>query len=176
MLLNAAAQMAAAGSSGDPEKVVREAASMAAGNPPKQGAARAMAVRGATDLVRRYGGGGGGGGAGGGSQNSDGWGKRPAAPAARRDPEPEPDPDPMDDGGGLTFADDDAPSLEGERFDDHGDAPGTAEEVSARAGAFDPTALTADQMKEMVVGWIRADPNRKGEVMNMVPELMREVT
>lgn len=170
MLVNAAAQLAAA-SQGGPEAAAKEAVKLATGEPPKQGAARAMAVRGATDLVRRFG-------------STPGVGNStPRRPAPPVEPmldtmfEP-PDDDPLGGPGGnsgMTFD----PSDPNPPFDDGAagfDSDQATAEVQERAAAFDPNALSADQMKEMVVNWIRTDPSRKNEVMGMVPELMKEVT
>jgi hypothetical protein len=43
------------------------------------------------------------------------------------------------------------------------------------AAPFDPAGLTTEEMKQAVLTWLRADPSRKGEVMAMVPDLMKEL-
>lgn len=190
MLLSAAAQLAG---SDNPAEAIKNAASLAEGQPPKHGAARALAVRGANELVRGLGIGGGAGG-GTGASNRRGPGAAMTTPAR---PKPGYPPVPSDHGGsGRTFDDDlgyvKAPAHQEEvgvygdgptdaaAFDSGSEAPfdpGTAtEHVERQAEAFDPTALSTDQMREMVVNWLRADPSRKGEVMKMVPDLMKEVT
>lgn len=43
-------------------------------------------------------------------------------------------------------------------------------------GMPDLTGMSAEEMKATVINWIRADPSRKAEVMNMLPDLSREIT
>ena len=53
------------------------------------------------------------------------------------------------------------------------------EEMEAPRGGGGPpdmTGLSPEAMKDAVIQWIRADPSRKADVMNMLPDLSREIT
>jgi hypothetical protein len=146
MLLNAAAQFAQADS---PQGVVNTAVNMAGGQAPPQGAAREMAIKAAGNAVSQL-------------------GKRkrlppPAAPVEA--PYPEPDPGPMDDGGG-----------EGGYFDEDMDEDLDFEAQDMGGDEMpDLNGLTGAEMKQTVIEWIRADPSRKKDVMEMLPDLSKEV-
>jgi hypothetical protein len=176
MLLNAAAQLA---KSDSPAAVAKEAVEMAQGKPPPAGAARMAAIQGAGKLVRNLTHGG---------QN--------------RRHEPEPDPEPIDDepedpdggdggggmgGGGRHF--DDHASFDFGREDEGGDegdagppersaaelTPEALDPSVGNSGAPDLTGLPPDEMKRVFLEWIRADPSRKQTVMDMLPELSKEI-
>ena len=40
----------------------------------------------------------------------------------------------------------------------------------------DLNGMSSEQMKKTVIDWIRAKPSRKADVMNMLPDLSREIT
>jgi hypothetical protein len=40
----------------------------------------------------------------------------------------------------------------------------------------DLNGMSPEEMKKTVIAWIRADPSRKADVMNMLPDLSREIT
>ena len=40
----------------------------------------------------------------------------------------------------------------------------------------DLNGMSPEEMKQTVIAWIRADPSRKADVMNMLPDLSREIT
>ena len=42
-------------------------------------------------------------------------------------------------------------------------------------GMPDMNGLSPDEMKRVFVDWIRADPSRKSTVMDMLPELSKEI-
>lgn len=44
------------------------------------------------------------------------------------------------------------------------------------SGMPDMTGMSSEEMKAAVIAWIRADPSRKSDVMNMLPDLSREIT
>jgi hypothetical protein len=63
---------------------------------------------------------------------------------------------------------------EGRGNDDRDSDHGHSHEAPAPA-PFDPAGLSTEEMKQAVLTWLRADPSRKGEVMAMVPDLMKEL-
>ena len=149
MLLNAAAHIA----QGDgPEEKVGRAADVVGGAPPPQGAARMAAIQNAGRLI--------------GSLQGPADPAEPMAPATGYEPPPG-----DDDGGGAYFDDDDA------SFDtDDGYDP---DEGGGGGGAPLPPDLSEvapEDMKEMVVDWIRSNPDQnKQAVMEMIPELSKEI-
>ena len=53
------------------------------------------------------------------------------------------------------------------------------EEREVRSGGGempDLNGMSPEEMKKTVIDWIRADPSRKADVMNMLPDLSREIT
>jgi hypothetical protein len=175
MLLNAAAQLA---KSDSPAQVATAAVEMAQGKPPPAGAARMAAIQGAGKLVRNLTGG----------QNR------------RRDPDPEPEPtheDPPDDDddgggsgrGGAGHHFDDHASFDLGRNEEEGEGDDPSPERERRAEELTPEALDPsvaagppnlndlppDEMKRVFVEWLRQDPARKQTVMDMLPELAKEV-
>lgn len=51
------------------------------------------------------------------------------------------------------------------------------DEVPSRGDEMpDLNGMSSEQMKKTVIDWIRADPSRKADVMNMLPDLSREIT
>ena len=53
------------------------------------------------------------------------------------------------------------------------------EEGEVRSGGSempDLNGMSPEEMKSTVIAWIRADPSRKADVMNMLPDLSREIT
>jgi hypothetical protein len=62
-----------------------------------------------------------------------------------------------------------------EGYEDEG-YEGDDEENGGGGGMPDMTGMSAEEMKAAVINWIRADPSRKAEVMNMLPDLSREIT
>jgi hypothetical protein len=62
-----------------------------------------------------------------------------------------------------------------EGYEDEG-YEGEDEDGGGGGGMPDMTGMSAEEMKAAVINWIRADPSRKAEVMNMLPDLSREIT
>ena len=46
---------------------------------------------------------------------------------------------------------------------------------SSRGGPPDLTGLSKEEIAEVVVKWVRADPKRKADVMDMLPTLSKEI-
>lgn len=179
MLVNAAAALAG---SDTPAKAVENAAAMAQGQEPPSGAARELAIRGASRLVNGIrkkppaepaagfedlGGGGGGpdedGGGGGETFDVERYGSRHASFDEHED-----GPEPRRGGGSLFGGGDEAGG--GADLEDplEGAMPG--------GGMPGPENMSSEEMKEYVLKWLKADPSRKQEVMAMVPSLMKEMS
>jgi hypothetical protein len=161
MLLNAAQHLASANSGAE---VVERAGSMAAGEAPPPGAARQAAINGAARLVR-------------------------SLPRVGR-PGPPPPPTPMGPGPMGPGPEDFDPSGGGGYFEEEADFDYPSDETSMvpyddsedfggpMPGGGAPESirdLAADDVKDLFVDWIRADPERKSQVMDMLPELTKEV-
>ncbi len=128
-----------------PAQVVERAASMATGQPPPQGAARLAAIRGAGQVVN-------------------------AIQRVRRPAE------------GF----EDAPDLDGGdpegSYNEDGGYEGGGEEYEDGEGGFDEgggmpdlSGLPPSEVKAAVIAWIRENPANKQAVMQMLPELSKEI-
>ena len=75
-------------------------------------------------------------------------------------------------GYGMSGYDDEdyASGDDGSGEEDYGD------ENDGSDGMPDLNNLSAEEMKAAVIGWIRADPSRKADVMGMLPDLSKEIT
>jgi hypothetical protein len=170
MLVNAAAALA---KSDSPAEVIQKAGSMAAGQEPDPGAARRAAIEGVGRMIGQ---------------------RRPPAPPPRRiaPPRRPPGGGGGSGSGGATFDDemgDEEASYEpegdeggdegmdegGDEGMDEGGDEGAPEPMPS-SGPPDVRGLSAEEMKQAVIDWIRADPARKGEVMGMLPDLTREIS
>ena len=60
--------------------------------------------------------------------------------------------------------------------DDGSNEEGYDEDDGSDGSMPDLNNLSADEMKAAVIGWIRADPSRKADVMGMLPDLSKEIT
>jgi hypothetical protein len=61
--------------------------------------------------------------------------------------------------------------------DEGEDAYEEEHEVRSGGGEMpDLNGMSPEEMKSTVIAWIRADPSRKADVMNMLPDLSREIT
>ena len=199
MLLSAAANLAGGK---DAAEVTERATNMAQGNAPPPGELRKAAIAGAANLVRNLPR---SSSAQPGFQPPVGPRRpshgsrhiaptRPSAPADGFPPEPDDDdPDGVmnegDEGFGAEADEGDLGIEPGEDFvdfDDDGelgdDEPdgdeADGEPATQAASPITPDSVqgfSADEMKEAVVKWIRADPSRKDQVMSMVPALMDEM-
>ena len=60
--------------------------------------------------------------------------------------------------------------------DGSGEEEDYGDENDGSDGMPDLNNLSAEEMKAAVIGWIRADPSRKADVMGMLPDLSKEIT
>ena len=145
MLINAAAHLA---NSGSPNEVGAKMGNMAQGEEPPTGAARDAAIQGAARMIREL------------PRPQGGRGPEYPTDYAPNDPySGGPGPDPMDPEGGGAYFDDDM----------------SIPEPSMHAQAPDFGSLSGDEMRDAVISWVRADPSRKEEVLEMLPELSKEI-
>ena len=145
MLINAAAHLA---NSGSPNEVGSKMGSMAQGEAPPTGAARDAAIQGAARMIREL------------PRPHNGGGYPPPDDYASHGSYDD-GPEPMDpDMGGAYF--DEGPSM--------GEAP-----MSAPPSTPDFGTLSGPEMRDAVIEWVRADPSRKEEVLEMLPELSKEI-
>ena len=146
MLLNAAAHLA---NSDGPAQVVERTAQMATGAAPPQGAARIAAIRGAGQAVNAL--------------------QRMRQPVDGFDDAPD-----LDDGPGEgTYNEDFEGGSEEGGFEDQG----YGEEAGGDGGDGMPSlvGLSAQEAKQVFVDWIRSNPSNKSAVMQMLPELSKEI-
>ena len=74
----------------------------------------------------------------------------------------------------ATFAPE-TPDFGGEEDDNYGYDGGGDDDYPEVPEPPDLSGMSGDEMKQAVIGWIRADPSRKSEIMNMLPELTKEI-
>jgi hypothetical protein len=129
-----------------PAQVVERAASMATGQPPPQGAARLAAIRGAGQVVN-------------------------AIQRERRPVEGIEDAPDLNDGPDGSYN-------EGLEYED---GTNMGEEYEKEGGGFDGggmpdlSGLQPHEVKAAVIAWIRENPANKQAVMQMLPELSKEI-
>jgi hypothetical protein len=158
MLLQAATKIAAGGGD-DPAPAPQPSTQLVPSGSAGRANGRAMAISGASRMVRAL-------------RNQPPVPKRPVegyedAPDVEEDEQPSRGADQWDDENtGSAHAE----SYEGEDEDD-GDEGG-----DDGGGMPDMTGMSSEEMKAAVIAWIRADPSRKADVMNMLPDLSREIT
>ena len=170
MLLQAATKLAAGNSDAPaPAPVAPEGSTQLV--PTARANGRAMAISGAGRMVRAL-------------RNQPPIPKRPAE-GFDREPEVEDEGGaPEDDGHSTTSRwrgeePEEDPSNEGDGEDYGEEEDGEDEPRPSRSGGGempDLNGLSPEAMKKTVIDWIRADPSRKADVMNMLPDLSREIT
>ena len=145
MLLNAAAHLANADS---PAQVVERTAQMATGQAPPQGAARMAAIRGAGQVVNAI--------------------QRVRPPAQGFEDAPDLD------GGPSEGSYNEDEGYDGGGYD--GDEDGGYDEGGGGGGGMpDLSGLPPEEVKRAVIDWIRENPANKSAVMQMLPELSKEI-
>jgi hypothetical protein len=163
MLLNAAQHLASAN---DPAELAQRAGSMAQGESPPRGAARAAAINGAARLV----------------QGIPRFGQQEQPPGAAYAPSPDGPPDGYDDGGGGAYFDEDDGDYDGGTSLTHqgGGFGGGGDGFDGGDGdGFGPPGVdlrgkSPEEVKALFLQWVREDPSNKQAVMAMLPELASE--
>jgi len=149
-LLNLVAHLA---NSGSASEVVEKTARAATGSPPPQGAAARAAIqfagRQVGSMMQRR-------------SMDDGMAMSQSSPT------------PMDDGGGGgAYADEAYGSYADEPEQNYGDQYDGAQMPAAEAPNM--SNLSTSEMKDVLFAWLDADPNRKNEVMSMLPDLTNKI-
>lgn len=137
----------------DPGDLAERAGSLAAGESPPRGAARARAIGGAAKLVQGI--------PRGHDSRFQTYDPTPSGPSH------DPDPDLGGGGGGSFFDEDDFGDNALTHYDGDGGPP--------RDGGPDLRGLPPEQVKDVFLQWVRSDPNNKNAVMAMLPELAEEM-
>lgn len=158
MLLQAATKLAAGNDSPDPAPAAPQGSTQLV--PSARANGRAMAISGAGRMVRAL-------------RNQPPIPKRPAEGFER---EPEVEEEAEEEESRATTArwrdepqEDASEAEEGEYEEER--------EVRSGGGEMpDLNGMSPEEMKKTVIDWIRADPSRKADVMNMLPDLSREIT
>lgn len=161
MLMKAAQHLASAE---NPEQLADRAGSMAAGNPPPRGQTRAAAIGGAAKLIQGI---------------PRGHDQR----FSTYDPSPAPvdpsqDPDQGGGGGGAFFDDDAGFDGFGGGQDDNAMTHYNDDDGPRGGGGGRPDlrGLSAEEAKGAFLEWVRDNPANKAAVMDMLPELAKEMT
>ena len=159
MLLQAATKIAAGGGEEAPAPTPGPSTQLVPVGSAGRANGRAQAISGASRMVRAL-------------RNAPPSPKRPAEgydnPPEVEDDGPERGTPQWDEGGN-----DEAHAESYDEEEAYGEEDGGSEEGG---GMPDLTGMSAEEMKATVINWIRADPSRKSEVMNMLPDLSREIT
>lgn len=159
MLLQAATKIAAGGGDDGPAPAPAGSTQLVPSGSAGRANGRAQAISGASRMVRAL-------------KSAPPSPKRPAEgydnPPEVEDDGPERGAPQWDEGGH-----DEAHAESYDEDEEYGEEDGGSEE---EGGMPDLTGMSAEEMKATVINWIRADPSRKSEVMNMLPDLSREIT
>jgi len=158
MLLQAATKLAAGNDAPAPAPAAPEGSTQLV--PSARANGRAMAISGAGRMVRAL-------------RNQPPIPKRPAE-GFEREPEVEEE-DGEEESRATTARWREEPQEDAS--DEGEDAYEEEGEVRSGGGEMpDLNGMSPEEMKSTVIAWIRADPSRKADVMNMLPDLSREIT
>ena len=161
MLLQAATKLAAGNSDAPaPAPAAPEGSTQLV--PSARANGRAMAISGAGRMVRAL-------------RNQPPIPKRPAE-GFEREPEVEVEEE-EDESRAMTSRWREEPQESASSHNEEEDAYEEEDEGPSGGGEMpDLNGMSPEEMKQTVIAWIRADPSRKADVMNMLPDLSREIT